>query len=89
MLDPLDSYATVPVPDPSYEIKLTVKPMQIDTSTNPPGHSYLSEGQYECNGEGGFLKDARGNLLGIQEITVDVYHVGKLVVSVKDYKVNR
>jgi len=92
VLKPSDSYMTVPVlPDNSYEVKIIVKPMQTDTSTNPPGHLYLSEGayQYECDGDGNFLKDADGRILGIQEITVEVYHVGKLVISAKDYKVNR
>ncbi len=91
VLDPLYSYETVPVPDSSYEIKLIVKPMQIDGSTDPPGHLYLSEGayQYECDGDGKFLKDAEGRLLGIQEITIEVYHVDKLVISAKNYKVNR
>ena len=92
VLKPSDSYMTVPVlPDNSYEVKIIVKPMQLDDSTNPPRHLYLSEGayQYECDGDGNFLKDAEGRLLGMQEITVEVYHVGKLVISAKDYKVNR
>ena len=73
LTEPWSPYATVPPPDPSYEIDVVAQPIHIDTSTNPPGHSYLAAGQDE----------------GIQEIQIKIYHVDKLVTSVTNYKVER
>ena len=66
-------YDTVLPPDPSYVIDVVAQPIHIDTSTDPPGHANLPAGQDE----------------GIQMITVQVNHVGKLVTSVTNYKVDR
>lgn len=73
LTDPWSPYATVPPPDPSYEIEVVAQPIHIDTSTNPSGHTYLSLGDDE----------------GIQEIQINIYHVDRLVVSAKNYKVDR
>jgi prepilin-type N-terminal cleavage/methylation domain-containing protein len=70
---PNPPYDTVPPPDPSYEIDVVAQPIHIDTSTTPPGHWDLPAGQDE----------------GIQKITIQIKHVGNLVTSVTNYKVDR
>ncbi len=81
-------YATVPVPSDGYLIDVTARPIiitPIPAPTPTPGpspaptpvHQYVDFTQVGA-------KD-----MGIQEITVEVYHLNKLVLSVKDYKVDR
>jgi prepilin-type N-terminal cleavage/methylation domain-containing protein len=81
VLNPVYSYATVLPPDPTYEIVVIARPVQIDTSTNPPSRSYLPAGQYE--------NVQPSDKRGIQEIHIDIYHVDNLVTSVTNYKVDR
>jgi len=71
--EPWYPYDTFPPPDPSYEIDVVAQPIRIDTSTTPPGHSDLPAGQDE----------------GIQRITIQIKHVGNLVTSATNYKVDR
>ena len=70
---PNPTYDAVPPPDPSYKIDVVAQPIHIDTSTTPPGHWDLPAGQDE----------------GIQKITIQIKHVGNLVTSVTNYKVDR
>ena len=81
-------YATVPVPSDGYRINVTARPIiitPIPAPTPTPGpspaptpiHQYVDFTQVGASD------------VGIQEITVEVYHVNKLVLSVKAYKVDR
>ena len=75
---PEPPYAIVPSPDPSYEIEVIVKPIHVDPSIIDPetgeiAHTPLDPGQDE----------------GIQEVTINIYHVDRLVISAKNYKVER
>jgi type II secretory pathway pseudopilin PulG len=73
---------TLDGPDPSYEIKVVVRPIHIDSSTVPPGHSYLLP-----SGATDSLSELDE---GIEEITVGIYHVDmtKPVLSTTNYKYN-
>ena len=68
--NPQPEYALVPVPNKTYDIEVTARPIHVDPYTQE--HSYLA-----------------GVDEGIQEIMVKVYHVDKLIVETKNYKVNR
>jgi type II secretory pathway pseudopilin PulG len=79
-------YTTVPVPSDGYRIDVIVRPILILPAPTPspmpspvptPMHQYVDFDQPGA-------KD-----LGMQEITVNVYHVDKLVLSAKAYKVDR
>jgi hypothetical protein len=76
---PYPEYTKVTAPDATYEIELLVKPIEIVTIVpSPPAtpyqeHNYLPEGEDE----------------GIQEITVKIYHVDKLILTTRNYKVDR
>ena len=81
-----DGNMTALVPDEDYRIEVIVHPIIITPAPTPspmpspaptPVHQYV---YFDQPGD----KD-----LGLQEITVEVYHVGKLVLSVTDYKVDR
>jgi len=61
------------VPNESYQIEVIARPVHIDPVDPDHPHSYLAPGVDE----------------GIQEITVMVYHVDKLVVETRNYKVDR
>jgi len=81
---PNPEYTTVPVPSDGYRIDVTARPMLVIPVTSPipspvptPVHEYVDFNQPNAKDE------------GIQEITVEVYHEGKLVLSAKDYKVDR
>lgn len=63
----------VPVPDPSYEILITALPIDINPTTG--GHD-------------GYLPPNGGDE-GIQEITIAIDHVNKVVLTTIFYKVNR
>lgn len=77
-------YTTVPVPSDGYRIDVIARPVLIIPVATPvpspaptPVHQYVDFDQPGA-------KD-----LGLQEITVEVYHVDKLVLSAKNYKVDR
>ena len=81
-------YATVPVPSDGYRINVTARPIIITPILAPtptpgpnpaptPVHQYVDFTQVGASD------------VGIQEITVQVYHLDKLVLSVKAYKVDR
>lgn len=81
---PNPDYTTVPVPGDGYLIDVIARPILIIPVTTPvpspaptPVHEYVDFGQPDAKDE------------GIQEITVEVYHVDRLVLSAKDYKVDR
>lgn len=69
--NPEPEYATVPVPNESYDIEVVARPVHVDPDTQV--HSYLAPGEDE----------------GIQEITVSINHVDRLVVKTRNYKVDR
>ncbi len=71
--NPEPEYALVPVPNETYEIEVVARPVHVDPDQPDHPHSYLAPGEDE----------------GIQEITVRVYHVDKLVVETRNYKVER
>ena len=79
-------YATVPVPSDGYRIDVIARPVLILPAPTPspmpspaptPVHQYVDFNQ----------PDAEDG--GMQEITVEVYHVDKLVLSARNYKVDR
>jgi type II secretory pathway pseudopilin PulG len=81
-------YETVSVPTDGYRINVTARPIMIipiPAPTPTPGpspaptpvHQYVDFGQVGASD------------VGIQEITVQVYHLNKLILSVKTYKVDR
>lgn len=81
-----DGNMTVLVPDEDYRIDVIARPVVILPAPTPspmpspaptPIHQYVDFNQPDA-------KD-----VGIQEITVEVYHVDKLVLSAKNYKVDR
>jgi type II secretory pathway pseudopilin PulG len=83
---PNPTYTTVPVPSDGYRIDVIARPVLILPAPTPspmpspaptPIHQYVDFDQPGA-------KD-----LGMQEITVEVYHVDKLVLSAKNYKVDR
>ena len=81
-------YATVPVPSDGYVINVIARPMIITplpapTPTPGPSPAPTPVHQYVDFGQDG------ASDVGIQEITVTVYHVNKLVLSIKAYKVDR
>ena len=79
-------YTTVPVPSDGYRIDVITRPVVILPAPTPspmpspaptPIHQYVD-----------FIQPGAKDL-GMQEITVEVYHLDKLVLSVKSYKVDR
>jgi type II secretory pathway pseudopilin PulG len=79
-------YTTVPVPSDGYRIDVIARPVVILPAPTPspmpspaptPIHQYVD-----------FIQPGAKDL-GMQEITVNVYHVDKLVLSAKAYKVDR
>ena len=81
---PNPTYTTVPVPSDGYRIDVIARPILIIPVATPvpspaptPVHQYVD-----------FIQPGAKDL-GMQEITVEVYHVDKLVLSVKNYKVDR
>jgi len=79
-------YTTVPVPSDGYRIDVIARPVLILPAPTPspmpspaptPIHQYVD-----------FIQPGAKDL-GLQEITVEVYHLDKLVLSVKSYKVDR
>ena len=79
-------YTTVPVPGDGYRIDVIARPVLILPAPTPspmpspaptPIHQYVD-----------FIQPGAKDL-GMQEITVEVYHLDKLVLSVKSYKVDR
>jgi len=87
VLDP-DENMTVLVPDQDYRINVIARPIMIIPIPAPtptpgpgpaptPGHPYVD-----------FTQPGASDV-GIQEITVQVYHMNKLVLSVTAYKVDR
>jgi hypothetical protein len=79
-------YRTVPVPGDDYRIDVIARPVVILPAPTPsprPSPAPTPIRQYVDFDQPGD-KD-----LGMQEITVEVYHVDKLVLSAKAYKVDR
>jgi type II secretory pathway pseudopilin PulG len=83
---PNPDYATVPVPSDGYRIEVIARPIVVTPAPTPspvpspaptPIHQYVDFNQ----------PGARD--VGIQEVTVEVYHVDKLVLSAKNFKVDR
>jgi type II secretory pathway pseudopilin PulG len=85
---PNPPYKSVVPPSDGYLINVIARPIIITplpAPTPPPGpgptptpiHQYVDFGQPGATD------------VGIQEVTVEVYHEGKLVLSVKTYKVDR
>ena len=81
-----DGNMTVLVPDEDYRIDVIARPVLILPAPTPspmpspaptPVHQYVDFNQPGAED------------LGMQEITVEVYHVDKLVLSAKNYKVDR
>ena len=81
-----DGNMTVLVPDEDYRIDVIARPVVILPAPTPspmpspaptPIHQYVD-----------FIQPGAKDL-GMQEITVEVYHLDKLVLSVKSYKVDR
>jgi len=77
-------YVTVPIPSDGYSIDVIARPVRIVPIATPvpspaptPAHEYVDFD--EPGAEDG----------GMQEITVEIYHVDKLVLSGKNYKVDR
>ena len=79
-------YATVPVPSDGYQINVIARPVLVLPAPTPspmpspaptPIHQYVD------------FDEPGAEDLGMQEITVEVYHVDKLVLSAKNYKVDR
>jgi type II secretory pathway pseudopilin PulG len=71
-LDGYPDYDEVPVPDGTYEVIVSARPVDIDDATGDHV-GYLGPGLDE----------------GIQEITVEVQHVGQEVLTTKFYRVDR
>ncbi len=69
--DNYPAYEVVPVPDDSYEVTVSARPLHIEPVTLE--HTVLPPFQDE----------------GIQEITVQVTHVDKVVLTTKCHKVER
>jgi type II secretory pathway pseudopilin PulG len=85
---PNPAYATVPVPSDGYRINvisrpIIIIPIPVPTPTPGPGPAPTPVHQYVD-----FIQPDASDV-GIQEITVEVYHLDKLLLSVKNYKVNR
>jgi len=81
-------YATVPVPTDGYRINVIARPIiitPIPAPTPTPGPSPAPTPVHQYVD----FTQAGASDVGIQEITVEVYHVNKLVFSVKAYKVDR
>jgi type II secretory pathway pseudopilin PulG len=81
-------YEKVPVPSDGYSINVTARPIIIiplpaPTPTPGPNPAPTPIHQYVNFSQPGAVD------VGIQEITVQVYHLDKLLISVKNYKVDR
>ena len=71
-------YATVPVPNPSYEIDVVAIPISLQPEWSDEEQRFIIT-----------REPLDGRDEGIQEVTVTVYHVDKVVLTAKNYKVNR
>jgi len=80
---PNPSYPVVPVPDDSYEIAIEVVPVRVIPVPTPVPTPAPTPGHVPVNFALGEEDE------GIQEITVSIYHVDKLVMETKNYKVDR